>query len=192
MTSWADFLASDTSERVSRVKCTAAVLSVALHAAVILPFIELPMPAADTNDSAINVTFEFDTDRPADGAGLPAAAARRDAAGAAGRAGARGSARAGRCAARSRRPRVRRSYARTARHAAVARAAGSSARAEAAGDGAAQTGTAPCDACPARSQARGAARHGGESRVDLTRPGLCPAPGRGGLLPADRAEDLAL
>jgi protein TonB len=61
MTTWADFLASDTGERVNRAKCTAAVLSVALHAAVILPFIELPMPAADTKDAGIDVTFEFDS-----------------------------------------------------------------------------------------------------------------------------------
>jgi protein TonB len=58
---WADFLADDTGERVSRVKCTAAALSVALHVAVILPFIELPMPAAESNDTAIDVTFEFDS-----------------------------------------------------------------------------------------------------------------------------------
>ncbi|HLG45469.1 MAG TPA: energy transducer TonB [Reyranella sp.] len=61
MLTWADFLAGDSGERVSRVTCTAAVLSVALHAAVILPFIRLPMPAADTNDTGIDVTFEFDS-----------------------------------------------------------------------------------------------------------------------------------
>lgn len=61
MTTWAEFLTSDTGERVSRMKCTAAVLSVALHAAVILPFIELPMPVADTNDTGIDVTVEFDS-----------------------------------------------------------------------------------------------------------------------------------
>lgn len=61
MTTWAEFLARDNSKRVSRVKCTAVVLSVALHAAVILPFIELPMPTADTNDGGIDVTFELDS-----------------------------------------------------------------------------------------------------------------------------------
>jgi protein TonB len=40
---------------------TAAVLSVVLHVAVILPFIELPMPASDSNDTGIDVTFEFDS-----------------------------------------------------------------------------------------------------------------------------------
>jgi protein TonB len=61
MLTWADFLADDTGERVSRVKCTAAALSIALHVAVILPFIQLPLPAAETNDTAIDVTFEFDS-----------------------------------------------------------------------------------------------------------------------------------
>src|SRR5689334_18278467 len=61
LTTWADFLVDDSGERVSRVKCTAAALSVALHVAVILPFIELPMPAADSNDTGIDVTFEFDS-----------------------------------------------------------------------------------------------------------------------------------
>jgi protein TonB len=61
MTSWADFLADDTGERVSRVKCTAAALSVALHMAVILPFVELPMPASESNDAGIDITFELDS-----------------------------------------------------------------------------------------------------------------------------------
>ena len=61
MLTWADILADDTGERLSRVKCTAAALSVALHVAVILPFIELPMPAGESTDGAINVTFEFDS-----------------------------------------------------------------------------------------------------------------------------------
>jgi protein TonB len=61
MLTWADFLADDSGERMSRVKCTAAALSVALHVAVILPFIELPMPAADSNDTGIDVTFEFES-----------------------------------------------------------------------------------------------------------------------------------
>lgn len=61
MLTWADFLADDTGERVSRVKCTAAALSIALHVAVILPFIQLPLPAAESNDTAIDVTFEFDS-----------------------------------------------------------------------------------------------------------------------------------
>ena len=61
MLTWADILADDTGERISRVKCTAAVLSVALHVAVIMPFIELPMPAGESTDSAIDVTFEFDS-----------------------------------------------------------------------------------------------------------------------------------
>jgi protein TonB len=60
MLTWADFL-DDSGERVSRVTCTAAALSVALHVAVILPFIELPMPAARSNDTGIDVTFEFDS-----------------------------------------------------------------------------------------------------------------------------------
>jgi protein TonB len=61
MTTWAELLTDDSGERVSRVKCTAAVLSVALHVAVILPFIELPMPAASSNDAGIDITFEFDS-----------------------------------------------------------------------------------------------------------------------------------
>jgi len=61
MLTWADFLADDTGERVSRVKCTAAALSIALHVAVILPFIQLPLPAAESNDTAIDITFEFDS-----------------------------------------------------------------------------------------------------------------------------------
>jgi protein TonB len=60
MTTWAELLA-DKSERVSRVKCTAAVLSIALHMAVILPFVELPMPAAPSNDTGIDITFQFDS-----------------------------------------------------------------------------------------------------------------------------------
>lgn len=61
MLTWVDFFADDSGEGVSRVKCTAAALSVALHMAVILPFIELPMPASDSNDTGIDVTFEFDS-----------------------------------------------------------------------------------------------------------------------------------
>jgi protein TonB len=61
MLTWVDFLADDSGERISRVKCTAAALSVALHVAVILPFIELPMPAGESNDTGIDVTFEFDS-----------------------------------------------------------------------------------------------------------------------------------
>jgi protein TonB len=61
MLTWGDFLVDDSGERVSRVKCTAAALSVALHVAVILPFVELPMPAADSTDTGIDVTFEFDS-----------------------------------------------------------------------------------------------------------------------------------
>jgi protein TonB len=61
MPTWVDFLAEDSGERVSRVKCTAVALSVTLHTAVILPFVELPMPAAQSNDTGIDVTFEFDT-----------------------------------------------------------------------------------------------------------------------------------
>lgn len=61
MLTWADFLADESGGRISRVKCTAAALSVALHVAVILPFIELPMPAAESNDTGIDVTFEFDS-----------------------------------------------------------------------------------------------------------------------------------
>ncbi|MGE5149455.1 MAG: energy transducer TonB [Rhodospirillaceae bacterium] len=60
MLTWGDFLA-DKGERVSRVKCTAAALSIALHVAVILPFIELPVPASESNDTSIDVTFEFDS-----------------------------------------------------------------------------------------------------------------------------------
>ena len=60
MTSWTELLV-DQGERASRVKGTAAALSVALHVAVILPFVELPMPAARSTDSAIDITFEFDS-----------------------------------------------------------------------------------------------------------------------------------
>lgn len=60
MLTWSDFLA-DRGERVSRLGCTAAALSVALHMAVILPFIELPMPTAESSDTGIDVTFEFDS-----------------------------------------------------------------------------------------------------------------------------------
>ena len=61
MTSWAEFLADDSGERLSRVKCTAAALSVALHVAVVLPFVELPMPASEANDGGVDITFEFDS-----------------------------------------------------------------------------------------------------------------------------------
>ena len=61
MRSWAEFLADDSGERLSRVKCTAAALSVALHVAVILPFVELPMPASEANDAGVDITFEFDS-----------------------------------------------------------------------------------------------------------------------------------
>jgi protein TonB len=59
MMTWADFLRDEPSERLSRVNGTATLLSVALHVAVILPFVELPLPSPETGDPVIDVTLEL-------------------------------------------------------------------------------------------------------------------------------------
>jgi protein TonB len=61
MSTWGDLLAEDAGTRARRATLAAAALSIALHLAVILPFVELPMPASDSNDQGISVTVEFDS-----------------------------------------------------------------------------------------------------------------------------------